>query len=684
VVLRNRFAVARGRRWRSDDEDGFSLIEVIVALSLLIIVMLSTAGFFVQSLKLSSGQTQQQQAAQLASQQLDYTRSVPAKALLYGRTQTAVAAATAAPGLADLSQDVTTAGTGGAPFNYDNWDGLNSSGGQASQVVPISYQTPVNGVTYTITTFVDRCYVIFGANQQCKATPAIDPATNMPASWLYRITVDVSWKLPGGRVCLNSSSTCQFVASTLRDPGSDPCFNVNVDFAGCSISQPVITSVTPASVLTGSVTSMSIAGVNFDPGAKVTIDQGGTISNVVVASTTLITYTLTTPGNDPTAVGTRTIRVTNLNGKFALGTMTISALPIDVTSVTPATGTFGSNKTFLINGSGFSSAAVVTVDGAAVTGTATWNSAARITVAFTGFPTVGSHSFTVTNPDGGFDSGTFTVTPGITVTSVTSSTGSFAYGNTKTFSINGTGFASGFKVTMDGATLAGTATLNASNKITVVLSAFPSAGPHTFTVTNTDTGTANGTFTITTGAVNISSITTSTGSFAYGNTKSFILNGTGFVNGAKVTMDSSTIAGTVAYVSATKMTVAFTNYPSIGAHSFTLTNPDTGSDTEPFTITTATFGAISGITPTSVSATASNTTFTVAGTGFVTGNGTVTLNGAPTGNTDYNLSLSVTSSTRATFVVPTLPGAGTYPITVNLNYSNGTISPDFTWTLTTR
>jgi prepilin-type N-terminal cleavage/methylation domain-containing protein len=676
VVLRNRFAVTRGRR-RSDDDDGFSLIEVIVALSLLVIVMLSTAGFFVQSLKLSSGQTQQQQAAQLASQQLDYTRSVPAKALLYGRTQTAVAAATAAPGLADLSQDVITAGTGGAPFNYDNWDGLNSSGGQTSQVVPISFQTPVAGVTYTLTTFVDRCYVTFGTNQQCVRNPATPDA-----SWLYRITVDVSWKLAGGRVCLNSSSTCQFVASTLRDPGSDPCFNVNVDFAGCSVSQPVVTSVTPASVLTGSVTNMSIAGVNFDPGAKVTIDQGGTISNVVVVSPTLITYTLTAPGDDPTAVGTRTIRVTNLNGKYALGTMTISALPIDVTSVTPATGAFGSNKTFTINGSGFSSTAVVTVDGNAVSGTATWNSAAKLTVLFSAFPAVGSHSFTVTNPDGGFDSGTFTVTPGITVTSVTSSTGSFAYGNTKTFSINGTGFASGFKVTMDGATLAGTTTLNSSTKITLVLSAFPAAGPHIFTVTNTDTGTANGTFTITTGAVNISSITTSTGSFAYGNTKSFVLNGTGFVNGATVKMDSATIAGTVAYVSATKMTVAFTNYPAVGAHSFTLTNPDTGSDTEPFTIVTATFGAISGITPVSVASNASNTTFTVAGTGFVTGTGTVTLNGAPTGNTDYNLTLSVTSSTRATFVVPALPGAGTYPIIVNLNYSNGTISPDFTWTLT--
>lgn len=66
---------------------GFSLIEVIVALGLLVTVMATTAGFFTTSLKQSNGQTQAQEAAVLADQQLDYTRSVTSGALLSGRTQ---------------------------------------------------------------------------------------------------------------------------------------------------------------------------------------------------------------------------------------------------------------------------------------------------------------------------------------------------------------------------------------------------------------------------------------------------------------------------------------------------------------------------------------------------------------------------------------------------------------------
>ena len=70
---------------RHDDADGgFSLIEVIVALGLLLAVMATTAGFFTTSLKQSNGQTQAQEAAVLADQQLDYTRSVAGKSLLTG------------------------------------------------------------------------------------------------------------------------------------------------------------------------------------------------------------------------------------------------------------------------------------------------------------------------------------------------------------------------------------------------------------------------------------------------------------------------------------------------------------------------------------------------------------------------------------------------------------------------
>src|ERR1700760_4817007 len=97
-----------GRR-HAENDGGFSLIEVIVALGLLVAVMATTAGFFTTSLKQSNGQTQAQEAAVLADQQLDYTRSVAGKSLLTGRDQTTVNATIASPPVGvDLSQDITS------------------------------------------------------------------------------------------------------------------------------------------------------------------------------------------------------------------------------------------------------------------------------------------------------------------------------------------------------------------------------------------------------------------------------------------------------------------------------------------------------------------------------------------------------------------------------------------------
>ena len=135
---------------RHDGADGgFSLIEVVVALGLLLAVMATTAGFFTTSLKQSNGQTQAQEAAVLADQQLDYTRSVAGKSLLNGRTQATVAAAIASPppGV-DFSQDITATG------NYDP-----VATGASSQAVPISFLNTVSGTKYTVTTFIDQCYL---------------------------------------------------------------------------------------------------------------------------------------------------------------------------------------------------------------------------------------------------------------------------------------------------------------------------------------------------------------------------------------------------------------------------------------------------------------------------------------------------------------------------------------------
>jgi Tfp pilus assembly protein PilV len=659
VLLRNRHAATRGRRWRFAKDDGFSLIEVIVALGILMIVMLSTAGFFVQSLKTSSTQAQQQEAAQLATQQLDYSRSVPAKALLYGRTQALVQVATNSPGITDLSQDVISG------FNYDGWDGTSS--GQASQVVPINMppQT-VSGTVYNVTTFIDRCYVSFGTNQQCVRAAAAG------SSWLFRISVNVSWKPTGGRTCPTASKACQFVASTLRDPGTDPCFNVNVDFAGCSPSQPSITSFNPSTVTTNTTTNMTLTGINFDPGAKLTIDSAvGTITNVLVVNATTITFTLTT-ANTPAAVGSaQVIRVTNLNGKYGLGTITVNTSNLNANTASPATVYTGATTAMVITGSGFQPGTLVSVpaaDGTIVgTPVVTATTISLNFLAGSGTAALGSATYTVTNPDGATDTVSFTVAKAlISLTGISPATQ--VYGTSRTYVLTGSAFNAGAQVTLDGAAVA--EVVNSSTTITVTLTFDPVvSNTHSFVVSNPDGGTANKSFAVTVNPITVTDVSPDPSLYT---NRSFTITGTGFKPTAQVTLNGSAV--TESWVSATTMTVTLTANLAYGTNTFAVTNPDLGSDSETFTAAKAHIASFSPNASPGVAR--GSRTVTITGTNFST-TGT-TPPKVSVGGTLYTLS-SITATT-AQFTFNVLSGTNTYTVQITAQ-KDGTVSDIASWTV---
>jgi hypothetical protein len=650
----------RPERCHDAADGGFSLIEVIVALGLLVAVMATTAGFFTTSLKQSNGQTQAQEAAVLADQMLDYTRGVAAKPtttgaayLLSGRTSTVVAAAIASPPVGvDLSQDITGSG------NFDP-----SATGSSSQAVPVTTTATIAGTTYTITTFIDQCYLTAAASPDCTSTVT-------SYGWLYRISVDVTYSLSGGRSCAGNKP-CYYVASTLRDPGSDACFNVNVAFAGCSTSQPTITSFTPNTVTTNSVTTISVIGTNFDPGATVSLDTGGTVSSVTVNSSTALTFTLTTD-NTPAAVGTRTVKVTNPNGKFAYGTMTITTSALTVTSVTPSPINTSSTTTLTISGSGFQSGSLVSIPASAgtIVGTPTIT-ANTITLSFTASSSVtGTFAATVTNPDGNNKSANFTIQKApITLTAVSPS--SMAWGSTRSFTLTGTGFNSGATVTLDGSGV--NESWVSSTSMTVSLTSDPSVATHTFTVTNPDGGNASKTFTVTVNPMSITSVSPNV--TLSGSTKAFTISGSGFLSGATVKLDGTTVG--TSSITSTTISLTLGSFPAIGTHTFTVTNPDGGSDSQTFVVAKA---HITSMTPTSITHNTS-VTVTINGTNFVTSGSTtpvVTVNGSTT-----NVSaVTISSTTKVTFTYKITNTKGTYNYPVQVTSKDGTVSDIFTWVVT--
>ena len=199
-------------RMQSDRSGGFSLIEVIVALALILFVMTSSVVFFVRSLQTSNGQQSRQAAISLADQAIELVRAVPVNSLLNGRDQATsdtywnnlpAAAAAAKASSLEMWDTPPVAPTTAVPFT-----------------APAS-TTLVNKTPYTVDTVIGGCWVTSTAPVRCTA-PATPPT---PTPNVFRIIVDVHWPAKQGQSCLNLR--CDYVVTTLRDASPDPLFNVN-------------------------------------------------------------------------------------------------------------------------------------------------------------------------------------------------------------------------------------------------------------------------------------------------------------------------------------------------------------------------------------------------------------------------------------------------------------------------
>lgn len=205
-------AALRARLRRVQRDGGFSLIEVMVALGLMVFAMVATEAFFLRSMARTDVQQQRQSASALADRVMEDTRAVPASKLLTGRDKTRTDALWAAPGQVDTSQ------------SFKVWDSTATSASVETVKFSVSGSTDatfkVDNVNYTVRTFVDGCWL----------TPA---ATVCDASYasgdtrMYRVSVDVQWSPGRGQTCTAGTTTCEYVVSTLRDPSPDHTFNEN-------------------------------------------------------------------------------------------------------------------------------------------------------------------------------------------------------------------------------------------------------------------------------------------------------------------------------------------------------------------------------------------------------------------------------------------------------------------------
>jgi type II secretory pathway pseudopilin PulG len=198
-------------RMQSDRSGGFSLIEVIVALGLILLVMTSSVVFFVNSLHTSAGQQSRQAAISVADQAIELARAVPVANLLDGRDQaTATTKWNALPAAAAAAKATTVL----------MWDTPPVAPAQAVPFTVADQTTFVNKTQYWVETAIGGCWVTAITPVRCTA-PATPPT---PTPNVYRIIVDVHWAAQQGQTC--PASRCDYIVTTLRDASTDPVFNL--------------------------------------------------------------------------------------------------------------------------------------------------------------------------------------------------------------------------------------------------------------------------------------------------------------------------------------------------------------------------------------------------------------------------------------------------------------------------
>ncbi len=191
----------------ADPEGGFTLVEVVFSMVLIGIVMSASLGLFLSSVRAGDVTGQRATAVQLASARLEVVRAKAPSELVAGRTKAMVDGIWAAPGPVSLAAVV------------ESWDA--TADGTVAPLLDVRHATVVDGVTYTVSTFVDRCY------QPPSTTGSCGTATGTGYTPMWRVAVGVTWTPGGAQRCATGTGGCSYAAYTLIDPSTDPTFNVN-------------------------------------------------------------------------------------------------------------------------------------------------------------------------------------------------------------------------------------------------------------------------------------------------------------------------------------------------------------------------------------------------------------------------------------------------------------------------
>lgn len=187
----------------SENESGFSLVEVIVAMVILGILTTAALGLYITSIQSAATLQRREIAVTVASQAMESVAATPVAALYDGRSKAAVTA--------QWASNATVSGLGQTVLNWDSAVPLSPA-----IAIPLTQSVTFSGTDFTVTTLIGTCYQRVagpGAGGDCGVVSS--PAASFTA--LERVMVVVTWA--AGESC--ATGACRYETTTLIDSHAD-------------------------------------------------------------------------------------------------------------------------------------------------------------------------------------------------------------------------------------------------------------------------------------------------------------------------------------------------------------------------------------------------------------------------------------------------------------------------------
>ncbi len=427
------------------------------------------------------------------------------------------------------------------------------------------------------------------------------------------------------------------------------------------IVSPEVTSLSQTSAPVGWTGNLTVNGTNFQNGLNAAVSGAGvTINTTTVESPTQLALNLTIAGGAST--GERILTITNADTGVTTEGFTVNPLP-SISSLSPDDRPVGWAGDITVSGTGFQAGLGASLSGAGMTvNSTTFDNSTQITlnVSIESGATTGNRTLTVTNPDTGSTTGTFTINALLNITSL--SLDDRPQGWTGNITAEGTNFQTGVSADFSGAGITvNSTTRDSATQLTINISIASGAttGNRTLTVTNPDMGAATETFTVNA----LPTVTNlSLDNRPQGWSGDITVTGTSFQNGVTAEFSGTGITvNSTTRDNATQLTLnlSIESDATTGNRTLTVTNPDTGATTSSFTVNAA---------PTITSISRDNRP--LGWSGDVAVNGTNFEAGINAGFSGAGITLNSTTRDSAT------------QLTLNISIESGTTTGNRTLTLT--